>query len=103
MSGLDFNGWETKFFWAKHDADAGITYVYAGTEGSSLEQAVAGARFIFDVFRREHEAWLRIEPTGSTETDFETRVIHHRGVVRFAFSDRAGEVHASIINDEVPL
>lgn len=40
---------------------------------------------------RDRESWVRIPPEVSTDTDFNTKITHHRAFSRFSFMDRMGD------------
>lgn len=71
--------------------DEGWFHVYCPTVGDSAAEAKAGAAYILNNFASDRLAFIRHEPSAESETDFDTKIEHHKGFVRFSFRDESGE------------
>lgn len=73
--------------------DEGWFHVYCPTVGDSAAEAKAGAAYILNTLASDRWAVIRHEPSAESETDFDTKIEHHKGFVRFSFRDGPGEWH----------
>lgn len=61
--------------------------------GDTAAEALQGVQEVFDCYSKSHETYVREYPDVASELDFDTKVMHHKGYVRFAFFNRPGKVH----------
>lgn len=71
-------------------------------DGDSHDDALNGAKLIFDRFGAGCERFIRVVPEASSERDFDTKELKHRGYTRFSFADKPGVDHVAS-NEIVPL
>jgi hypothetical protein len=87
------NNWVATVLTSLHPNVDGFFNVYCTTEGTSWLDAVNAAIHVLNVFAHGREAWIRVEPEASSDTDCDTKIIHHRGIVRFAYKLQPGSWH----------
>jgi hypothetical protein len=68
----------------------GMHHVYANVDGDSQNDALAGARYIYDAFPKEKMRWVRALPVANSEVDFDSKKPIHSGFVRFSYNDQDG-------------
>ena len=71
--------------------DAGFFHVICNVEGISHSAAILGAEHILNIFAKGRMAMILAKPEANSETDFDTKIIHHRGYVRFSYKLEAGD------------
>lgn len=76
---------------SRGEAGDGWILVECRTTGDSREEALAAAELILHSMADGKIAVIRCEPKASSETDFDTKQVLHRGFVRFAYRDEPGE------------
>lgn len=65
--------------------------VYCTTLGESGEKALEGAAYILNAFAFGRVALIRVRPEAASDKDFDTKEVHHKGVVRFMYRLDAGD------------
>ena len=71
----------------------GVHNLEARVDGETNKAALAGAKMIFDAFTANRETFVQAAPEAVSETDFDTKIMRHRGYVRCAFLDKQGPIH----------
>lgn len=74
-------------------AGQGVQHLIARVDGDSYDDAKVGTQLIFDAFTKGRETYIRAVPDVVSERDFDTKIVWHRGFVRFSFADHAGPHH----------
>lgn len=68
----------------------GWTHVYCTSIGESRGQALEACEWVLNSLAMGREAFIRVKPESSSDLDFDTKINHHRGIVRFSFKLTAG-------------
>ena len=82
--------WQATIGLAKDEM--GMYHVIANVDAPSKELALEGAEFIKKIFTENRETFMRFQPEAESFTDFNSRIVSHRGFVRFSFRDEPGEI-----------
>ena len=69
----------------------GLFHVSCETVGVNQYEANAAAWYVLRHFASGRLAFIRVEPEAHSDTDFATKIIHHRGHVRFSYKLEPGE------------
>jgi hypothetical protein len=67
--------------------------VYCTTMGDTKALAFEGAEHVLNALAFGRTAAIRVRPEASSDTDFDTKETHHKGIVRFIYRLDAGEWH----------
>lgn len=85
-------GWSAEIL-CSDESEQGVSQIYCKTKGDSVELARSGAEWVLAAFADGRESFIRNPPEASSDKDFDTKEIHHRGFVRFSFCRHAGKRH----------
>jgi hypothetical protein len=83
-------GWSADVL-ATRQPDNGWTHVTGHVVGNTAALALEGAQWVLGAWARDRECFIRCQPQGESDTDFETGAITHKGYVRFSFGPNVGE------------
>jgi hypothetical protein len=83
------NDWVATIFTGPANPD-GFFHVYATTVGSTEIHAFVAAEHVLNAFAWGRLAFIRSSPEAWTETDFDTKITHHKGFVRFSYKLEVG-------------
>ncbi len=78
----------------------GIFNVFCTTVGNTHAEAMMGATAVLNIFAHGRWAFIRVKPEAVSEEDFDTKITHHRGFVRFSYKLESGEWHYPNSDDE---
>jgi hypothetical protein len=73
------------------DGPNGLYHVTVTSLGDTQDDALAGAKFVLDVFAKGRLAYIRVNPEAHSYTDYDTKRTVNRGFARFSFKIEAGE------------
>ncbi len=71
----------------------GIITVECRTKGDSQAEALFGATYVLNMFAKGRFAFIRVKPEVDSYKDFDTKITHHKGYVRFHYKLEPGEWH----------
>jgi hypothetical protein len=95
------NNWVATVITSPHPSTDGFYYVYCSTVGATLLDALNAARHVLYVYAWGRTAFIRVEPDAESYTDFDTKIIHHRGITRFSYKLEPGVW--SYPSEDIPL
>ena len=66
-------------------------HVYCRTVGDTSDEALDGAKKVFEAFAERRGALVRVAPEVYSDIDFDTKNEQHRGYCRFTVTDKVSE------------
>ena len=88
---LSSDKWNAEILVSDQPGEAGFIHVQAKVLGDSMEDALTGAKQILDKYAAGKLAYIRAKPEAHSDRDFDTKIVVHRGWVRFSYKDEPGE------------
>lgn len=93
-------GWRAEILLSFSD---GMFHLYATTDGDTHDDALAGAQEIYDTYANSHQSFIRSLPVATSERNFDTKQMRHRGFVRFWFLPTNGPNQIVKSDAQIPL